>query len=150
MDERVTFEEKSGMLKYSVFGLAGATLSNYASSFLINRISSMRALAITQVELVYFGAMIAIAEEEFFRGFLVNFIFKLRQSAPLAITVSAMVFSVFHLAVYGTRPDLLAYVFVSGVILGYVAWATQRLSTSMLTHIFVNVLSYSVTGSVMG
>jgi membrane protease YdiL (CAAX protease family) len=86
-----------------------------------------------------FTASMAISEEVFFRGFLLNWLSNI--NFIFANFSQALIFAVYHFAVYGNLPQVLIYVFFSGIILGLIAWKTQSLTTCMLTHIAVNVLS---------
>ena len=153
-DTVVDAREKTHIALYTLVGIAGAFMANFAASYVITTYMTVRALSITQIsmvqiELICYGATIAIAEEEFFRGFLLNFVAKTR-SPPEAFLVSSLIFSTFHLAVYGTRPELLIYVFTSGMILSFISWKTQHVTTGMLAHMAVNMISYSMAGAIVG
>jgi len=50
-------------------------------------------------------------------------------------------FGAYHLAVYNASNQALAIVSLSGIILGYVALKTQRLSPCILAHALVNAIS---------
>ena len=153
-DPSLDSREKSNIALYALLGLAGAFLANYATNYVITAYTTVRALSImslsiTNMELIFYGASIAIAEEEFFRGFLLNYIAK-NHPVPVAFIASSAVFASFHLAVYGTQPELLVYVFVSAIILSYVSWKTKHVTTGILCHMAVNILSYSMAGAVVG
>ncbi len=88
-----------------------------------------------------FAVLMAVAEECFFRGFMLNLFYRWLNSGVGAVVVSSVIFAVFHTAVYGTSPNLMLYVFLAGTILGFIAVKTGRLSTSMLAHSIVNLIS---------
>lgn len=83
-----------------------------------------------------YSILIAVAEEQFFRGFLANYLAK--QSMLLGIFGSAAIFTVFHLAVYGTVASTMFYVMASGLLLAYVGIRSGRLSVPMIVHIINN------------
>ena len=88
-----------------------------------------------------FAVMMAVAEETFFRGFLMSWFMRQFSNIPLAIMLQALVFGIYHMAVYGSTPTLMLYVIIAGGILGFIAWRTNRLSTSILTHAAINFLA---------
>lgn len=87
-----------------------------------------------------FGVLIAVAEEQFFRGFMAN-LFISRVGVGLAVPLSGLFFAVYHAAVYGTSPNLLLFVAVSGMVLTYAAVKTGRVSTPMIAHVVNNFMS---------
>jgi membrane protease YdiL (CAAX protease family) len=91
-------------------------------------------LSLTQSTL--YSVLIAIAEEQFFRGFLANYLAK--QSMLLGIFGSAAIFTVFHLAVYGADISTMFYVMSAGLLLAYVGIRSGRLSVPMVVHIINN------------
>jgi len=98
---------------------------------------------LTVVPAVMFVTLIAIAEEQFFRGFLTNYLSK--KSIYLGIFGSAAVFAAFHLAVYGIIVSALFYVLASGVLLAWLGIHSGRLFVVMAIHIMNNVGVYWLT-----
>lgn len=101
---------------------------------------------------VSFGALMAVAEEQFFRGGITDF---LVSSYPdtislgfihlpgwlTALVCSAGIFTLYHVGRYGGQPDALMYVFGGGFILNFVAYKSRRISPGMLAHIINNVIA---------
>jgi len=86
-----------------------------------------------------FAVLIAVAEENFFRGFITPFVASKVGMLPGSVLAGA-IFGIYHFAVYGSV-DVLLIVFGSGIILSYVALRTRRLSPPMLAHVINNYLS---------
>lgn len=91
---------------------------------------------------ILFSCLMAISEEQFFRGELLDLFASHSPVAkiPTAILVTAFGFWAYHLKVYGSRPDNLIYVLLAGIVLGWAAWKTQRVLTPIIAHILNNLL----------
>jgi membrane protease YdiL (CAAX protease family) len=135
------FEEETSynILFYTLIALAGIGISTFFSPIILSVKPIAFEIRYTGFQLMLFGVLMAIAEEQFFRGFITNFLLKF--SSIIAILGSAGIFAVYHLAVYGTKPEAIIYVFIGGMILAYVAIRSQRLSPTMIAHSIVNVLA---------
>ena len=83
-----------------------------------------------------FGVLMAVAEEQFFRGFITSYFTS--KVGFMGVIMSAGVFGVFHLAVYGTAASALTYVFLAGVVLSFVAYKTGMISPVMIAHVMNN------------
>ena len=93
-----------------------------------------------------FAVLIAAAEEVFFRYGVTSMLVNFTGEIP-AVIMSALLFSVYHLAVYGETVDL-ALIFVGGLVLAYAFIKTRRLTPCILAHMLVNFLAtypYSIT-----
>ena len=88
-----------------------------------------------------FGVLIAVSEETFFRLYATNYFILKSGSLSLGLISSGLLFGVYHLAVYGTNPNLMIYVTGAGILLSYVAFKTQRVSTTMIAHVIINALA---------
>lgn len=123
------------ILKWTLIALAGI--------FLMGVFVKMKfPLEITELGMlvaIIFGFIIGISEEQFFRGFILDWLLSKLPSPSLALLSSAMIFTVYHLAVYGTDFDSLMYVFAGGLILSWVAYKSRRISPPMLAHGLNNV-----------
>ena len=87
------------------------------------------------------GVLIAVGEEQYFRGFGLNLMLTKLPYSFMAILASAALFTVYHLNVYGSSLDSMIIVLGGGLVLGFAAVQTKRVSTVMLPHILVNVLA---------
>jgi membrane protease YdiL (CAAX protease family) len=79
--------------------------------------------------------MAALSEEIFFRGILQQSLLKLTKNAHVAIWITAILFSAFHLQFYGFIPRVLL-----GAILGYIYFWSGSLWTSITVHFLNNAL----------
>jgi len=83
-----------------------------------------------------------LTEELLFRALLINKISEYTKSAALAIIVSSMVFSLFHVS-YGSVVEVVG-VFTVGLIFGFVYWKSQSVIPPMFIHLVYNFLSIMV------
>jgi membrane protease YdiL (CAAX protease family) len=81
----------------------------------------------------------AIGEELLFRGALLRLFGEIFKNVHLAVFVSAILFSLFHLQFFGFFPRLLL-----GIILGYLFVFTQNLWVPMVFHFVNNAASVIV------
>lgn len=86
-----------------------------------------------------FELLIAVAEEQFFRGFLANLLIT-RTNAGLGILMDALIFMVYHFAVYGNSPSDLGIIFGAGLTLAFIDYRTGRVSPSIIAHVINNLL----------
>lgn len=90
-----------------------------------------------------FGILMAVAEEFFFRGFLLFWLFRVTRSASAAVMGSAAVFAVYHFAVYGqSAPDLII-VFAAGLLLAFIALRTRSVLPDIMAHVAINLLAFA-------
>lgn len=82
--------------------------------------------------LLIIAALAAVSEELLFRSVIQRWLMKLFKNVHVAIIVTAIVFSAFHMDFFGFFPRLFL-----GVMLGYMFWMTGSIFPSMLMH-FVN------------
>lgn len=88
------------------------------------------------VNLLVMGLVAALSEELFFRGLLQQMLVKNRVNAHVAIILTAVLFSAFHLQFFGFLPRLFL-----GIILGYLYHITQNLWVSITAHFFNNAFA---------
>jgi len=89
---------------------------------------------------IAFVSLIAIGEEQVFRGFLTNYLSK--RSVFFGIFGSSAIFAAFHLAVYGQSAAALFYVLASGVLFAWLGIRSGRLVVPMLIHLLNNAGVY--------
>lgn len=82
-----------------------------------------------------FGALPAICEELFFRGFIQKQLQR-NLSPALAIVLTGLIFSLFHMQIYGFFSR-----WILGAAIGYVFYKRKNLIASMLIHFFYNSIS---------
>lgn len=84
------------------------------------------------INLLVMGLIAALSEELFFRGVLQQMFIKNKLNVHVAIVLTAVLFSAFHLQFFGFLPRLFL-----GIVLGYLYHITQNLWVSITAH-FVN------------
>ncbi|MEM1944084.1 MAG: type II CAAX endopeptidase family protein [Candidatus Caldarchaeum sp.] len=146
VDEKLDPEERQELLVWTVVALAAIGLLNLLNLFkpaagtilsiaLSNIAEDARALVSRML-----GILIAVAEEQFFRGALTN-LFITRVGPAASTVLSGIIFGVYHLAVYGSSLTTLAIIAGAGTVLSYTAVKTGRVSTPMLAHVANNILA---------
>lgn len=138
-DTEISQTESRSIITYFLLGLAGLSVFDAVGNYVFQPKvpAQILALQLPMIAMI-FGAIMAISEEQFFRGELFDLL--ARRNVILAIGTSSVVFAGFHLQVYGTSLSSLWYVFGGGVMLAFVAWKTQRLLTPMLVHLANNLM----------
>ena len=94
-----------------------------------------------------YTTLFAIAEERFFRGGINTFLQWKLSNPMLAVMVGALVFAAYHLAVFGTNFNSLAYVLFAGFLFGYVTYKTGRLTAATLAHVLNNLIAVFMGGA---
>jgi membrane protease YdiL (CAAX protease family) len=135
--EKETKKSLTNTSYYAIIGFVGILVTGYAINF-ANYINS---LAITSFDAVLFSSLMAISEEMFFRGFILDLLLVSIKLSWIAIFASAGVFTLYHLARYGTQLDSLLYVFGGGLILSWITWKSRRLGPSIIAHTANNILA---------
>jgi membrane protease YdiL (CAAX protease family) len=88
---------------------------------------------------IAYVVLMAISEEQFFRGFILDLLLSKFTRKIVAVILAGLIFVTYHIAMYGTDADAMLYVLAGGVILSWVAYRSRRLSPGMIAHIFNNV-----------
>lgn len=91
------------------------------------------------LNIVIVGLIPAFAEEFLFRGVLLKLFNNIVKNIHMAVIISAVVFSAFHLQFYGFLPRLLM-----GLVLGYVFVFTSNLWVPIIMHFVNNTASVIV------
>jgi membrane protease YdiL (CAAX protease family) len=133
-----TFAE-GNMKSFSYYILLGAAMLFVVGLVTpaIDKLPFLANVSLTIEQAVMYSVLIAIAEEQFFRGFLTNFLSK--YSMLFGIFGSAAIFAVFHLAVYGSSVSALFYVLSAGLLLAWLGIRSGKLSVTMVVHIINNL-----------
>lgn len=115
-----------GLGNLFIEGLYDYPIENYLSS--------------ASTDAVLFTVLMAIVEEAFFRGELLEWLTTVMPPS-FAVISDAAIFMGYHLNVYGRDPECLLYVFIGGLSLAFVTIQSRRLSPAMLAHITNNLVS---------
>ena len=126
INNKITLPVSFASLENS-FRLAEARAEN-ASRFLLN-ISCLSGL---MVNLLVIAVVAAIAEELIFRGIIQKLLFEQSKNIHLAIWLSALVFSLFHLQFFSLIPRI-----VLGAALGYSYYWSRSIWVPIFFH-FIN------------
>lgn len=139
---------------YAAIGLAGILVTSWAVSYIqipSQLLSINVALSGVNVDALLYSLLMAVSEEQFFRGFITDGL--LSQKIPrvsnnpyFALTLSAVIFMLYHWARYHTDPNALIYVFFGGFILSWIAYKSRRLSPSILAHSAANFIAVLAGG----
>jgi len=81
--------------------------------------------------------LVPVIEEVFFRGILLNQFLK-KYNAIFAIFLSAILFTIYH-----SEPNNIWFLFLYGMIYGYIFYKTYSLFACILLHSFTNLLAYT-------
>jgi len=140
-DFSIDGEEAKNIMYYALIGLAFIAIGGVLAPKLWQPVQRMQ---LTGMDQLLYSMLIAVSEEQFFRGALFNWLLESLPAAALAIVGSALIFVVYHFAIYQTNFSNLTYVFVGGVALAWIDYRTQRLSPSVLAHVLNNFLAVVV------
>lgn len=140
-DEKIDSKEASSTLKYTLVALIGIMIGSLAIPGLF---TPPTPAAIAGGDAVLYVVLFAICEERFFRGGVYTFLHWKISSPLIAIMFGAFIFGAYHLAVYTTSWDKIAYTVVAGFMFGYATWKTNRLTSAKLGHILNNILSVAL------
>lgn len=81
------------------------------------------------------GCLTGFAEELFFRGGVQKLLMSGRMNPHVAIWLTALIFSLFHMQIFGFVPRILL-----GAFFGYLMWWSGSLWLSVIAHAFNNIL----------
>lgn len=91
------------------------------------------------IDMALFSGLMAIVEEQFFRGEIFEWLTNRMPAPGLAIILSSAFFTAYHFQIYGSNIDSLLYVFVGGVVLAWAVYRSRRLAPASLAHLTNNV-----------
>jgi len=139
VDQEISPSEAGNIFVHTVIALVGIGIGGFISGKLSTVPAFVHKLSLTPYDLTIYSILMAIAEEPFFRGFLSN-LFLVKLPTFVALLLSAGVFGLYHMKVYGTSPEALSFALIAGLVLTYIAYKTQRITSGMFAHIINNVM----------
>ena len=92
------------------------------------------------INLLVMAFVAALSEEIFFRGLLQQMLIKNKINVHVAIVITAILFSAFHLQFFGFFPRMFL-----GIVLGYLYYLTQNLWVSITAHFCNNAFAVIAT-----
>jgi membrane protease YdiL (CAAX protease family) len=107
-----------------------------ANKIIIQRITAHSTIPILLTNIVFLALFPAIFEELLFRGTLQPFFSKWFSNKPIAILVTAFIFSAIHFQFYGFIPR-----FLLGIYLGYLLLWSKSLWLPIVAHFLHNAFS---------
>jgi membrane protease YdiL (CAAX protease family) len=116
------------------------SVASFVAIWLVNKAVPLK-LSATPVDARLFAVCMGVAEESFFRLFLCTFLQKITRSSLIAIGVSSLIWSIYHISAYGGDLGAIAIVFVAGCVLGFSMLQTRRPDSSMIAHGAVNYVA---------
>ena len=116
-----------GIIGIGLFGVIGKNLS------IVEGLSVVAATTTV--------SLIAVGEEQLFRGFVYEWLVEKTGTRAVAVLGSASLFTAYHVWRYSTVFGDLFYVLMAGIILGYACFITKRLWPAMVIHAVVNIIS---------
>lgn len=134
-DNSLSGGETGNILMYTIIAIAGMWFTGQYTA----NMPTGSTVTLSGMDAITFGVCMAVAEEQFFRGALLNFL--LPRGALFAVAGSGAMFYVYHFFVYAGNQAALLYVFAAGLILAYVTVRTGRISPAILAHVVNNVLA---------
>jgi membrane protease YdiL (CAAX protease family) len=148
-DPSLSKTEYKSILFYGLLAVAGTFIMGYAIQN-VHLFGTVEGMQLSALDSLLYTVLIAVGEEEFFRGFVTEALLNLKMPAKfglfntpyVALLMSAFLFCGYHFARYGTNPDALMYVFAGGFVLSWVAWRSRRISTTMIGHGLNNLLAW--------
>jgi membrane protease YdiL (CAAX protease family) len=81
----------------------------------------------------------ALAEEAFFRRFMYGWLER-REGAPIAVAITAILFALIHLPIYGVA--VMPLDLAAGALLGWQRWATGTWTAPLVTHLAANLVQF--------
>ena len=139
-DDTLDEREKGRILMSTVLAIAGISLISFVMNIpLYRKTANVATLSVFDAKL--YAGLMAVAEEQFFRGFLANFAYKygMKNMGAAAVT-SSVVGVIYHFMRYGGDYNALMFVFFGFLILSTIALREQRLSPAILAHFIHNVV----------
>lgn len=152
-DEEISPPELKNILYYASISLLALVVGGMVISglYIPPVPTSIQSLALSlPLSLFLFTCVMAISEEEFFRGELFDLLVSAGKTpVAVAILFSALIFAFYHLHVYGSSPNDMLYVVLGGAVLSWAAYKTRRVSTSMIAHVGNNIGGSQFSGPIV-
>lgn len=140
VDTDIDAEEGSGILLWTALAVGVIAAGSFVAPLVLPSILMEAYARLSLLDARLFGVLIAVSEEQFFRGFMAPYLAN-RLGFTLGILSQGVLFGVYHFSVYGGNPQALLVVTTAGVALGFIALRTRRLSPVVLAHALVNFIA---------
>jgi membrane protease YdiL (CAAX protease family) len=130
-DLSISKQEFSQILTWTFVCLGASLMMNFVTP----------RLSLAEFDPKMFGVLIAVAETMFFQGFLFPWLQRLTRISILAVVLGAGAATAFHFNVYHLNTSALLIVFGCFAVFNFATLQTQRLTSPMLGHSIINLLS---------
>ncbi len=104
------------------------------------------------VPIYIYNSLFAISEEYLFRGVLLYFIYSYARNITsgiflemISVSGSSLAWVIFHFFVYGSSPLVLAFVFFSGIVFGFITVYSNNILAASAIHITNNLVAAGLT-----
>jgi membrane protease YdiL (CAAX protease family) len=152
-DEEISRKERSEIWRWYLLAFTGTFAIYYFVSTEIFVPASL--LTLPFIQAVTLSMSQAVAEEQFFRGFLLDYIYdRLKSSTIVKLPslqlipsiIGGSIFTVYHYWRYSLHPDVMMYIFFTGILMSWICLKSRRLSPVLLSHVLVNLIATSMQG----
>jgi len=139
-DDDISEKEGSRIILATAMAIAAISVLSFIVSVpFYKRTASVATLSVFDAKL--YAGLMAVAEEQFFRGFLANFALKYGvKNTGAAAVVSSVIGVIYHFFRYGGDYNALMFVFFGFLVLSMIALREQRLSPAILAHVIHNLV----------
>ena len=134
---------KRNLLKYSLMGLAIGILLGIGEYFILRPAPAFPAFEVRYLfrDMVYMLLFVGVGEELLFRGLIQQDLAR-AFGWKWGLLGASLIFAVMHLT-WRSIPEL-GFVFLAGLILGFLYWKTKSLVAPIIAHGVNNVIMVSV------
>ena len=139
VDEDIDEAEGRSIAYWTFIALIGVGLAGVVSSFTLMQLPA-EVTALSVIDQKIYAALMAIAEEAFFRGFICN-LFLIKFGEAGATFAGGAVGSIYHLARYGASTEAILFIFMAFSVLSFVSVRSGRISPAMTAHLVHNLLA---------
>lgn len=106
--------------------------------FVINKYVPLTFEVTMPISPKYFGVIMGVSEECFFRVWICGMLYRMFNNAPIAIGTSSLIWSVYHVGRYGANINALLIVFLCGCALGASFIYSRIADNVIVSHGLVN------------
>jgi membrane protease YdiL (CAAX protease family) len=113
---------------------------SFTMIFIVNRTVPVR-IGISPVGETLFAILAGVSEECFFRLWLCTAAFKFTRSTLIAIIVSSLSWTIYHIGRYGGNWSVLLIIFGAGCVQGWIMLASRMGDGPIFGHMLVNAVA---------
>lgn len=114
------------------------TAMSFGAMLILNRYVPFKLQTDVALPEKYFAVLMGVVEECFFRVWICGMIYRMLQSAWIAIGASSLIWSVYHISRYGGSFNILLLIFMCGCVLGASLIYSRNADSCIIAHGCVN------------